>query len=121
MSSWDLSNGAWWVGKPVVRVIGDALPRIHIVASGRILSSRMLTVGRSRSLLATLDDRSGQIGLFFLGRPVVAGVLPGVHCSVESTVSQSREGLVVMNPLYRLETCDHHHDWSSKAVDDRSQ
>jgi hypothetical protein len=79
------------------------VPRSRLVVLGTICTTRTVNIGGSGSLLAVLDDQSGQIGLLFLGRPLIGGLIPNARCSVEGTVRQGRTGLVILNPLYRLE------------------
>jgi hypothetical protein len=54
------------------------------------------------TLEATLVDDSGGVTLVFLGRTRVAGLHLGSRLEAEGMVGESRERLVILNPVYRL-------------------
>jgi hypothetical protein len=43
------------------------------------------------------------MGLLFLGRPTIPGMVQGARCSVEGTVRVDGDRPVIWNPLYFLE------------------
>lgn len=93
-------------GWPVARRIAEAHERERIVVAGRITSTRCVRHGSGPALRCELDDGSGTIGLLFLGRAEIPGMLAGVRCAIEGTVQRDASGLVTWNPWYRLEACD---------------
>jgi hypothetical protein len=54
------------------------------------------------SLELTLDDPTGGLTVVFLGRRAVPGIELGRELEVEGMVSESRNRLVILNPIYRL-------------------
>jgi hypothetical protein len=65
-----------------------------------------VSIGGARSCFVTLEDRSGKMGLLFLGRSMVPGMVLGARCSVEGTVRVDGGRPVIWNPLYCLELPD---------------
>ena len=55
------------------------------------------------SYFCLLDDGAGEIGLLFLGRRGVAGMVVGTRCTVEGTARIEGGRLVGWNPFYRIE------------------
>jgi hypothetical protein len=103
MSTSDFTDSAWWGEKPVARRVADARARGRVVVTGTIVSAGTIDVGGCMSLSCVLTDGTGEIGLLFLGRPAVAGLLEGARCTVEGTATMESKRLVLWNPLYRLE------------------
>lgn len=103
MSSWELANPHLSGGQPATSRIGDAVPRRRSVFVGVISQVTTVTVGGTRSCLITIRDRSGTLGLLFLGRPAVPGMVAGALCSAEGTIICDGDRLVIWNPLYCLE------------------
>jgi RecG-like helicase len=87
-------------------VIADARPRGRIVVTGNVVEVATVRVGNASSYRCLLDDGSGQVGLLFIGRHAIPGLAVGTRCTVEGTVKREGDGLVVWNPLYRLERND---------------
>jgi hypothetical protein len=87
---------------PVARRIVDARERQRIVVSGQIIATESTIVGTSPSYCCELDDTTGVIGLWFIGRERVAGLTEGSWCTIEGTVQERRSRLIVWNPIYRL-------------------
>ena len=53
-----------------------------------------------------LDDGTGVVLLRFVGRSTVPGLVSGLRMVVEGTPGAERDGLVILNPLYRFVTCE---------------
>lgn len=87
---------------PVARRIVDARERQRIVVSGEIVSTESTMVGTAPSYCCELDDMTGVIGLWFIGREQVAGLAQGSWCTIEGTIQERHNRLVVWNPIYRL-------------------
>ncbi len=49
-----------------------------------------------------LDDGTGVLRLRFVGRTRVPGLAPGRRMVAEGTPATASDGLVMLNPLYRL-------------------
>jgi RecG-like helicase len=106
VNSTEFTSDSEWGGRPVARVIADALPRGRIVVTGTVVEVTTVRVGPATSYRCLLDDGSGQVGLLFVGRHAIPGLAVGTRCTVEGTVKRDDDGLVVWNPLYRLERND---------------
>jgi len=106
VSSTEFTDASEWGGRPIARVIADALPRGRIVVTGTVVEVATVRIGHARSYRCLLDDGSGQVGLLFIGRNAIPGLAVGTRCTVEGTVRREDDGLVVWNPLYRLERND---------------
>lgn len=106
MSSTEFTNASEWGGRPVARVIADALPRGRIVVTGTVVEVATVQVAHASSYRCLLDDGSGQLVLLFIGRNAIPGLAVGARCTVEGTVTRDDNWLVVWNPLYRLERND---------------
>jgi hypothetical protein len=76
-------------------------PRRRATAAGEI---RAVTF-YERPYLRTeveLDDGTGVLRLRFVGRKQVPGLAPGRRLVAEGTPATAPDGLVMLNPLYRL-------------------
>lgn len=91
---------------PVARRVVDARERQRIVVTGRVVSTESTRLGSSPAYRCELDDSTGVIGIWFIGREVIAGLIEGSRCTIEGTVQERRGRLVVWNPLYRLQWTD---------------
>ena len=126
MSDTDFTASDRWGALPVARRIADARVRGRIVVTGTIgvcmttprplnqverypiaeLLLRHESPGATDSRVAyrcEVSDGTGVIVVLFLGRRQVAGFVSGIRCTIEGTVQEDRDGLVVWNPRYRLE------------------
>jgi hypothetical protein len=103
MSAGEFTQDACWGGRPVARKIADAVPRGRVVVTGVVYSTEVRTEHGTASYLCMLDDRTGALGLLFLGRRSVAGLAVSTRCTVEGTARMEGGRLVVWNPLYRIE------------------
>ncbi len=106
MSTVSFTDGDTWGGRPVARRLADAAPRGRIVVTGTVCdtgTARSGALGTGGSFRCELDDGTGRVALLFLGRRSVPGLAPGTRCTVEGTARTDRGGLVVWNPLYRIE------------------
>ena len=103
MSSDEFTDADWWEGRPVARKIAEAVPRGRVVVTGVIYSTEVTHEHGTASYECLMDDGTGEIGLLFLGRRSVAGIVVGTRCTVEGTARTEGGRLVVWNPLYRLE------------------
>jgi RecG-like helicase len=103
MSAGEFTQAACWGGRPVASKIAYAVPRGRVVVVGAVYSTEVLTEHGGVSYLCVLDDGTGELGLRFLGRRSVAGLIVGTRCTVEGTARMEDGRLVVWNPLYRVE------------------
>jgi hypothetical protein len=103
VSSSAFTEATEWGGRPVARKISETVPRGRIVITGRISEVATIRVGHASSYRCLLDDGTGQIGLIFVGRNTLPGLVPGIRCTVEGTVIEEASSFVLWNPLYRLE------------------
>jgi RecG-like helicase len=92
-----------WGGRPVATTIADASPRQRVAVTGTVESTRTFALGSGVAYACVLTDGTGEIGLVFLGRHAVPGMVPGARCSVEGTARMVDGSLVVWNPRYRFE------------------
>jgi hypothetical protein len=51
-----------------------------------------------------LEDATGEIHLVFLGRRGIPGLAPGAVVTVEGTAGVDNDRLVLLNPLYQIES-----------------
>jgi hypothetical protein len=105
VSSFEFTDAVCWGGRPVARRITDARPRRRLVVTGTIRGTETTIVGGSTSYACVLADGTGEIGLLFLGRQVIPGLVGGVRCTVEGTARMGDGRLVLWNPHYRIELC----------------
>jgi len=108
LSSGEFTPGRSWGGWPIAQRIADALPRNRVLVTGTIRDTSTVIVGGSPSYHCVLDDGTGVLGLLFLGRRSVPGLVVGTRCTVEGTARMAADRLVVWNPLYRLEPTHEH-------------
>jgi hypothetical protein len=106
MSSTEFTAAGCWAGKPVARRIADIVPRGRVVVTGVIYHTEVTQERGTPSYECLLDDGSGQLGLLFLGRRDVAGIVVGTRCTVEGTARMEGSRYVLWNPLYRIEPSD---------------
>jgi RecG-like helicase len=111
MSSFEFTDAATWADRPIARQVADARARARVVVTGIIRAAQVVNRASSPAFCCTLDDGTGQLDLVFLGRRSVAGLAVGTRCRVEGTAQSEGNGLVIWNPLYRLEepdpVCEH--------------
>ena len=105
MTDREFTDEPTWSGRQVARNIADAHPRQRVVVTGTIVSVRLDRVGPSPAYRADLTDNTGQIGLVFLGRSAVPGMVVGARATVEGTARLEGVDLALWNPIYRLERC----------------
>lgn len=103
MSTHEFTEADSWGGRPVARKIAEAIPRGRVVVTGVVYSSEVVDVHGTPSYLCLLDDGTGELGLLFLGRRRVAGMVVGTRCTVEGTARMADGRLIVWNPFYRIE------------------
>jgi hypothetical protein len=103
MTEGEFTTSAYWGGRPVAHKIAETVPRGRVVVSGVIYSTRVTEHRGTASYECLLDDGTGEIGLLFLGRRRVAGLVFGTRCTIEGTARLEGGRLVVWNPLYRIE------------------
>lgn len=106
MSSGEFTDAESWDGRVVARKVSDAAPRCRVVTTGVIRAAGVDTAHGVTSYECALDDGTGEIGLLFLGRRNVAGLVTGTRCTVEGTARMEDGRLVIWNPLYRIEPTD---------------
>ncbi len=106
MSTGEFIGPARSGGRPVARKIVDAVPRGRVVVTGVIYSTQVTKERGAASYVCRLDDGTGELGLVFLGRHSIAGMMVATRCTVEGTARMQGGGLTVWNPLYRLEAAN---------------
>jgi hypothetical protein len=85
--------------------LGSAFDRCRVAVGGTVVavggtaSNGALPAG----FRCVLDDGTGEVDLFFLGRSGIPGIDIGARCHVEGTARMENGRLTVWNPLYRLE------------------
>ncbi len=83
--------------------IADLRWRQRVSVRGHVRSMRVRPWAEGVSTLeATLVDETGGVTLVFLGRTRIAGVRLGTALEAEGMVSENRNRLVILNPVYRL-------------------
>ncbi len=87
--------------------VADAQPRGRVVVTGTIVASSTTVLGGGVSYCCVLSDGSGEIGLLFIGRRAVPGLVVGARCTVEGTARMGSGQLELWSPLYRLEPPDY--------------
>ncbi len=107
MTTDGFTDSACWGGRPVARTIADAVPRGRVVVTGVIYSTQVSKEHGTDSYECLMDDGTGEIGLLFLGRRRVAGMMVGTRCTVEGTARMQGGRLLVWNPLYRIEAANY--------------
>jgi hypothetical protein len=86
-----------------IRPIGEARWRERIAVQGSVRSMRVRPwAGEVGALEVTLVDPTGGLTIVFLGRTRIGGIGLGTRMEVEGMVGESRERLVILNPVYRL-------------------
>jgi hypothetical protein len=81
--------------------VAEAGPRQRVTLRGRIRS----TLTREEPWVrfdADLDDGTGRISLWFLGRRSVPGLRRGAQVAVEGTAALVRGRLVVLDPRHEI-------------------
>lgn len=73
--------------------------------AGEISSVRSYELPYQRTEVE-LDDGTGVVRLRFVGRSHVPGVTPGRRMVAEGTPAAGRDGLVMLNPLYRFDSAE---------------
>lgn len=82
--------------------IGEARWRQRVTVQGRVEAVQVQERGGSPTVEARLVDRTGSIGVVFLGRRRVPGVVLGRWMRVSGMTVDSHGRLVVVNPRYDL-------------------
>jgi hypothetical protein len=106
MSPDEFTHSACWSGLPVARKIAEAIPRCRVVVTATICDAKAVDFHGSTSYVCLLDDGTGEIGLLFLGRRRVPGLVVGSRCTVEGTARMGDRRLMVWNPFYSIEPDD---------------
>jgi two-component system sensor histidine kinase KdpD len=83
--------------------ISDVRGRDRVRVTGTIISAQATAIGSSISYRCVLADGTGELDLLFLGRPAIAGLAPGLRCSIEGVVTQRGGRLAVWNPRYEVQ------------------
>jgi hypothetical protein len=90
-----------WGGRPVARTAATAEPRGRVTLSGRLLGVECHH-RPGPCVEAILDDGTGRLGLRWMGRRAVPGIVAGALVSVEGTVVEERGRPVLLNPIYEF-------------------
>jgi hypothetical protein len=75
--------------------------RVDLV--GEIRSTGVVSYGTGAWFTAQLHDASGSVGLVWMGRTELPGVLPGRRLRARGRLAKNRGRRVVFNPDYALE------------------
>ena len=81
--------------------IGSLEPRRRATVAGEIRAVTSYERPYQRTEVE-LDDGTGLVVLRFVGRTHIPGVAPGRRMVAEGTPAPAPDGLVMLNPLYRL-------------------
>lgn len=82
--------------------IADVRPRQHARVAGRIVAVRVEPSDAPPQLGVQVDDGTGRIDAFFMGRRSLPGLEPGGHVALEGTVCASQSLPRIFNPSYEL-------------------
>ena len=77
-------------------------PQERVSLTGTILTVGTISVGLSPVCRCVLVYEGGELDLLFLGRATIAGLTPGIRCTVQGTVAVHRGRLAVWNPRYQV-------------------
>ena len=83
--------------------ISDVRGRDRARVTGTIISAQTTAIGSSLAYRCVLADGSGELDLLFLGRAAIAGLAPGIRCSIEGVVTERGGRLAVWNPRYEVQ------------------
>jgi hypothetical protein len=84
--------------------LGSAFHRCRVAVGGTVVAVGGCNPdGAPAGFHCVLDDGTGEVDLFFLGRSSVPGLGIGARCHVEGTARMEGGRLTVWNPLYRLD------------------
>jgi hypothetical protein len=78
-------------------------PQERVRLTGKIHDAGTVWVGGSPVYRCVLTGDWGELDLLFLGRATIAGLTPGIRCSIQGTVAAHRGRLAVWNPRYQVE------------------
>jgi hypothetical protein len=110
VSCWEFTDEETWAGKPIARKLRDLEARRRFVVTGWLRDAGTTLVGKAETFSCVLDDGTGSVGLLFLGRQTVPGLVDSTRCTAEGTAQAVREELVAWDPLYRIEP----EDWDDR-------
>jgi len=96
------SHGTMAVGVDGCVPIASVVWRQAVRLEGRVRTIRVQPLSGARTLELVLEDDTGALSVVFLGRPSLAGVVPGTRMEVEGTVGMHRGRLAILNPVYEL-------------------
>lgn len=82
--------------------IGGLTPRSRARIAGRVVSITYQPKGAPPAFVARVSDGTGTIGLVFLGRVEVPGIVAGRHLVATGTVGNSSGLPIMYNPSYEL-------------------
>jgi two-component system sensor histidine kinase KdpD len=83
--------------------ISDVRGRDRVRVTGTIISAQTTAIGSSLAYRCVLADGGGELDLLFLGRAAIAGLAPGIRCSIEGVVTEHGGRLAVWNPRYEVQ------------------
>jgi two-component system sensor histidine kinase KdpD len=83
--------------------ISDVRGRDRVRVTGTIISAQTTAIGSSLAYRCVLADGAGELDLLFLGRAAIAGLAPGIRCSIEGVVTERGGRLAVWNPRYEVQ------------------
>lgn len=77
-------------------------PRQWAAVRGKITSVQVSPADAPPVLIATVDDGTGTVQATFLGRRLMAALVPGIVVTMEGRVADAHGGLQMFNPRYHL-------------------
>jgi len=83
--------------------ISDVRGRDRVRVTGTIISAQTTAIGSSLAYRCVLAGGAGELDLLFLGRAAIAGLAPGIRCSIEGVVTERGGRLAVWNPRYEVQ------------------
>jgi two-component system sensor histidine kinase KdpD len=81
----------------------DVRGRDRVRMTGTIISAQTTAIGNSFAYRCVLADGAAELDLLFLGRAAIAGLAPGIRCSIEGVVTERGGRLAVWNPRYEVQ------------------
>jgi two-component system sensor histidine kinase KdpD len=74
-----------------------------VAVTGTVLATWIKTMAGTESYTCLLSDGTGKVGLLFVGRRQVPGLVVGARCQVEGTARPDGDLLMLWNPLFEVE------------------
>lgn len=92
--------------QPVAERVADVRPQVWADVTGVITSDHPMSLSGTPACRYTLTDGTGELDLLFLGRVLIAGLVPGSRCRVQGRAAVRDDRIVIWNPRYWLDPAD---------------